>query len=550
MKAALFLAPILLGNLLVATLSRAAEAEADLCIYGGTSGGVIAAAQAARLGLTVIVLEPGGHLGGMTSGGLSWTDVGSSSQVTAVGGLPREFYERVGAKYGLPTGSRFGAPNGDNNIKGYDWRKPPSLAFEPKVAEAVFGELAHDPKISVYLHSRLAGVWREGTRIRQLVTEDHRVFGAKMFLDATYEGDLLARAGITFALGREANSQYGETHNGAQPPGRGRFEVPIDPYLIAGHPESGPLPYLLSSDLWNKPGSADRRIQSYNYRACLTDDPANRVPIAPPADYNPDNFELLARWTQARVAAGQKLTLRSYCKYDPLPHHKFDFNNRWPISTDYIGHADAYTEASTAERAQIAKEHENYLRGFFHFLATDPRIPANVRHEMSSFGLCRDEFPDTAGWPDQLYVREARRMVGAFVMKEDNVRGILQAPDSVGLGVYGVDSHAVRRLIFEGQPMLEVQEPAAVPHPYPIAYGSIVPRSAECENLFATFALSASHVAFASIRMEPVFMALSQSAATAAWIAIRDGVPVQQVSYSKLRKRLLTDHALLDWPGR
>ena len=527
--------------------------EADLCIYGGTSGGVVAAVQAARLGKTVVIIEPGQHLGGMTAGGLSWTDVGNSDRVGAVGGLAREVYERIGAHYGQKPGTAFDVPNTPEQLRmAVDFSKPPSLAFEPHVAEAIFVALAKEARATVHLGQALASVRKEGTRIREIVTANGTVFRAHVFLDATYEGDLMAQAGISHTVGREANAQYAETLNGIQPPavsGRsGKFDVPIDPYVVPGNPASGILPYLLRTEPLGTVGAADERVQSYNFRVCLTDNPANRIPLGTPANYREANYELLARWTEARVAAGENLTLRSYLKYDPLQNGKFDFNNRWPISTDFLGGADHYPRASPEKRKQIASAHEDYLRGFFHFLATSPRVPAAVREEMSRFGLCKDEFTGTGGWPHQIYVREARRMVGSFVMTEHEVRGPRVAPQSVGLGAYGVDMHAVRRLVVDGRPVNEGSNGGSVPQPYPIAYGAIVPKLSECENLFVTFCLSASHVAFGSIRMEPVFMTLSQAAATAASLAIDGKVPVQRVNYDKLRARLLADRVVLDWP--
>jgi hypothetical protein len=525
---------------------------ADVCVYGGTSGGVVAAVQAARMGKTVILVEPGKHLGGMTAGGLSWTDVGRSDRVGAVGGMAREVYERIGAHYGQKPGSAFDAPTTEEQVRrGVDFSKPPSLAFEPKVAEAVFVRLAAEHNLAVHYGQRIATVRKDGPRIREIVMEDGQTIAARVFLDATYEGDLLARAGVSYTVGREANAVYGETLNGIQPPARsptsGKFEVAVDPYIVPGNPASGVLPYLLQAEPLGEIGSADKRVQSYNYRVCLTDDPQKRLPIEPPTTYDAANYELLARWIEARVAAGQTLTLRSFLKYDPLQHRKFDFNNRWPISTDFLGGAESYPEATYAQRRQIARAHEDYLRGFFHFLATSPRVPAAVRDEMSRFGLCRDEFADNGGWPHQLYVREARRMVSDFVITEHHCRGARRAPSSIGLGAYGIDLHAVRRIVHEGQPVNEGSNGGSVPGPYPIGYGAVVPKAAECDNLLVTFALSASHVAFGSIRMEPVFMTLSQSAATAACLAIDDDVPVQQVDYAILRERLLADKQVIEW---
>lgn len=524
--------------------------KADVCVYGGTSGGVIAAVQAARMGRAAVVLEPGKHLGGMTAGGLSWTDVGSSERVWAVSGMAREFYERVGKHYGQEPRTVFDPPvSTDPTRTGYDFPKPPSLSFEPKVAEVVFNEILAEARVLVHFQSLLSGVSKRNGRITEIVTRDGLRVRAQMFIDATYEGDLMALAGVSFTYGREANAQYGETVNGVQGPATnpraGKFDVPVDPYVVPGRPESGVLPYLVQLGGLGEPGTADRLIQSYNYRACLTDVATNRLPIRPPADYDPAHYELLARWIAARATAGKKLTLRDFLKYDPLQNGKYDFNNRWAISTDFIGGAHAYPAADATQRRAIARAHESYLRGFFHFLAADPRVPAAVRDEMGRFGLCRDEFTDNGGWPHQLYVREARRMVSDFVMTEHHCAGERVAPMPIGLGAYGIDMHAVRRIAHEGQAVNEGTRGRPVPAPYPIGYGAIVPKAEECENLFVTFALSASHVAFGSIRMEPTFMMLCQSAATAACLAIEAKTSVQTVNYPRLAARLKADGQVL-----
>jgi hypothetical protein len=548
-----WLATVLLTPRAAVCAEAPASSSADVIIYGGTSGGVVAGIQAARMGETVILLEPGKHLGGMTAGGLSWTDVGNAPErIQAIGGLTREVYQRIGAAYGMKPGTEFDPPKStDATRTGVDFAKPPSLSFEPKMAERIFNELVAEAGVTVRFNAPLASVEKSANRIVSLTAANGQQYRGRVFIDATYEGDLLAAAGVSFTLGREANSQYGETVNGIQGPARkpaaGKFEVSIDPFRTAGDPASGPLPYLLQLGELGQIGAADRRIQSYNYRLCLTDRPDNRRPIEPPTNYDPANYELLARWIAAREKAGERLTLRSFLKYDPLQKGKYDFNNRWPISTDFLGGADDYPEADASERVEIARRHEDYLRGFFHFLATDKRSPPRVREEMSRFGLCRDEFADNGGWPHQLYVREARRMVGDFVMTEHHCTGKEVAADSIGLGTYGIDMHGARRLIYKGQPINDGSNSVSVPQPYPIAYRAIVPKQHECDNLLATFALSASHVAFGSIRMEPVFMTLSQSAATAAALAIDADQTVQEVPYPQLRDRLLLDGQVLEW---
>ena len=526
-----------------------AVAAVDVCIYGATSGGVVSAVQAARMGKSVIVLEPGKHVGGMTASGLSWTDVGSSDRMWIIGGLAKEFYQRVGKHYGQDPNTVFASADGEKASGGYDFNKPPSLSFEPKVAERVFNEWLRENTVDVRFDTRLKSLKKRENQIEEVVTLRGERFRAKMFIDASYEGDLMALAGVSYTVGREANSQYGETVNGIQGPATstrgGKFDVKIDPFRVPGNPSSGILPYLLQSGPLGEIGSADKRVQSYNYRVCLTDNPTNKISIKPPQDYDAANYELLARWIEARVTAGHKLTLRDFLKYDPLQNRKYDFNNRWPISTDFIGGANQYPEAGWQERIQIAKEHENYLRGFFHFLATDSRTPKSVRDEMKRFGLCKDEFVDNAGWPHQLYVREARRMVSDFVMTEAHVSGERVASKPIGMGAYGTDMHAVRRIVHNGQPMNEGTIGRSVPAPYPISYDAIVPKKNECSNLLVTFALSASHVAFGSIRMEPVFMIISQSAATAACLSIDQNISIQNLPYEQLAKSLRLDKQVL-----
>ena len=523
----------------------------DIVVFGGTSGGVVSAVQAARMGKSVIIVEPGNHLGGMMASGLSWSDVGSAERAKLFGGLAREVFERIGKYYGQDPKTVYDVTvpmDAERAKSGVDFNRPPSLAFEPKVAEQVFMEMAREAGVVIRYGAHLKSVQKQGARLTQLTLEDGTFLKAQMFVDATYEGDLMAASGVSYTLGRESNDQYSETGNGVRGPSHGpasgRFIAPIDPYVKAGDPNSGLLP-LISREKLAPLGSADKHIQSYNYRLCLTDDPALRVPLDPPSDFNPAHWELLGRYIVSLTNMGQKITLSSFCKYDPLPNRKFDFNNRWPISTDLLGGADGWPEGSKAERATIAKTHEDYLRGLFHFLRTDSRVPKNVREEASRFGLPRDEFPDNGHWPHQIYVREARRMVSDLVMNEHHIRNEFVAPNPVALATYPMDIHAVRRLFHDGK-LFNEGFGEGFGKPAPIGYGAIVPKSSECENLFVTFALSSSHAAFGSIRMEPVFMVTSQSAATAASLAIDERVSVQQVNQLKLHTRLLADGTILE----
>ena len=552
--------------------------EADLCIFGGTSGGIAAAVQAARLGKTAVLVNPTKYLGGLTTGGLGATDIGNKA---AIGGLARDYYHRLAQHYAkdrswtLETApdyfsKRRGGQAGASALTGAD---ATMWTFEPGVAEKVFLQWLDEAKTPVYLNQRLKSVTKTGPRITEITMENGRVFRAKMFMDATYEGDLLAKAGCSFHVGREANATYGETLNGvrASTPHH-QFTVPVDPYVKPGDARSGLLPHIQSGD-GGKPGDGDKAAQAYNYRLCFTTDPKNRLPaqkpaamaqakwdallkaanhslpVTPPASYDAKEFELLGRYLEALVVAKRNPKLAQFWNPIWMPNHKTDINNNGGFSTDFIGRNYDYPNADYATRERIAKEHEAYIRGFLTFLATDARVPEEMRREMQSWGPPKDEFRDTDGWPRELYVREARRLVGEYVMSEKNCRYVETITDSVGLGAYNMDSHNCQRIVKNGK--VENEGDVQIPpmKPYPVSYRSIIPKAAECDNLFVPVCLSSSHIAYGSIRMEPVFMVLGQSAATAAAIAIDDKVPVQKVNYEKLRARLLADKQVLDWTG-
>ena len=529
--------------------------ETDICVYGGTSGGVAAAVQAARLGRTVALVEPDRHLGGMTSGGLSAVDIGNPR---TVGGIAREYFTRLAGRYGrvLPWDEEIeGVPTGG------------AFAVEPHTAEELFDAFAQEAGVPVHREKPLAEVRKQGRRITEIVAADGSVFRARMFIDATYEGDLMAKAGVGYTLMREANERYGETLNGVlfhpryepkrewgvagpngrRPDGKGLWDrdIPLDPYRVEGDPASGLLP-LIHPDPVGEPGSEAPGVQAYCYRLCLTRNPDNRIPLERPDGYDAAQYELVARFIRECVAAGDDMDLRWFSKYDPIPGDKFDFNTA-TFGGNLPGASWAWPEADPAGRAALAQEHERYHRGLLHFLATDERVPERVRKEMSAFGLCRDEFEDTGGWPHQIYVREARRMVSDLVLTEHHCQGREVAPSSIGLGSYGMDLHEIRRVVHNGIVWREGKGGGRVPAPYPIGYGAITPKAAEAENLLVTFAVSASHVAFGSTRMEPPLMILSQSAATAASLAIDAGTSVQQVPYAKLAERLRADGQILEF---
>jgi lysophospholipase L1-like esterase len=523
-------------------------AEADLCVYGGTSGGVMAAVQAARMGKSVILVSPTRHVGGLTTSGLGWTDLGSEA---ILGGLSREFYHRLYVHYQRPsawtwqTSASFG--NSGQNGPAFNHTTQLASVFEPHVAEMIFNQLLAEHSISV-IHARLDltnGVTMDGQRILALHTEDGSEFRAKMFIDASYEGDLMAKAGVTYTIGREANATYNEARNGIQVANATKNQLPdgIDPYVIPGNPASGLLPGV-NPNAGSLDGSADNKLQAYCYRMVLTDVVANRVPVLQPEGYNESDYVLLFR----AIAAGQS---SAFFKFDRMPNRKTDSNNASGMSTDYIGGNYGpdwnWAEASHERREQAAREHEKWQRGLIWTLQNHPSIPLTIRNAYANWGLPADEFTDNNNWPHQIYVREARRMVSDYVMKQANCSGETMAPDSVGLAAYTMDSHNVQRHVRNGIVKNEgdVQYPTA--GPYPVSYRSIVPRVGECENLLVPWCLSASHIAFGSIRMEPVFMILGQSAATAAALAIDSNVSVQALDYHKLAAVLNVDGQKLSY---
>lgn len=556
--------PFFFLSFLLPFVASAAVHEAEVCVFGGTSGGVAAAVQAARMGRSVLLAEPGRHLGGMTSGGLSAVDIGDPR---SVGGLAREYFTRLAATVGTtlawdkPFTSKAGGPATGG-----------AYAIEPHRAEQLFELMAREAGVRVLFEARLVGVKKEGVRLTELTLENGDVIRARVFVDTTYEGDLMARAGVSYTLEREGNARYGESYNGIHyaekyqprtghlmpgpngrvPGGQGVWDrdFPLDPYRIKGDPASGLLPLVDAGDP-GRPGDPAPGVQAYCYRLCLTTDPANSRPIAPPPDYDPARYELVVRFIEACLANGDAMDLRWFSKYDPLPNQKWDFNTA-TFGGNLPGASHAWPEASYAQREKIAREHENYHRGLLHFLATDPRVPAKVRADMARFGLPKDEFTDTGGWPHQIYVREARRMVSALVLTEHHTFGREVAPKSVGLGSYGTDIHEIRRIVKDGVVIREgkVAGGRGGAPPYAIGYDALVPKRGECDNLFVTFALSASHSAFASLRMEPVLMITSQSAATAAVLALADGRAVQDVDYAALRERLQADGQVLEWPAK
>ena len=537
-----------LSLLCLLSLRLVAAETYDVVIYGGTSAGVIAAVQAKKLGKSVVIVGPDVHLGGLSSGGLGYTDTGNKA---VIGGLARNFYHRVWVEYQKPETWKWQKTEAFGN-KGQgtvamDKDERTMWIFEPSVAEKVFEDYVKEFGLTVHRDEwldRAKGVRKENGRITEITMLSGKSFAGKMFIDATYEGDLLAAAGVSYHVGREANATYGEEWNGNQVGilhhGHhfGAVKKPISAYKTPGDPASGLLPRI-SAEPPGVRGEGDKRVQAYCYRWCATDHPDNRIPFPKPANYDASQYELVIRV----LDAGWRQTFH---KFDLLPNRKTDTNNHGPFSFDNIGMNYDYPEASYERRKEILAEHRTYQQGLLWFLANDPRVPADVREEANRWGLPKDEFKDNGHWPHQIYVREARRMVGAFVMTENELTKKKPTPDSVGMGSYTIDSHNVRRYVTpEGH--VQNEGDIGVPiSPYSIAYGSLVPKRGEIANLFAPVACSATHIAYGSIRMEPVFMILGQSAATAAAMAIEGNLAVQDVPYAALRARLLADGQVLE----
>jgi hypothetical protein len=512
----------------------------DIVVYGGTSAGVAAAVQAKRMGKTVIIVCPDKHLGGLTSGGLTWTDSGRKE---AIGGISREFYQRMKKHYDKPESWIYQKPEEYSRYRPDD---DAMWVFEPHIAEQGFEELVAEYKIPVYRNewlNRKSGVKKNGSRIISITMLDDKTYRGRMFIDATYEGDLMAVAGVSYHVGREGNDVYGETLNGVQTRNATshQFEKPVDPYSTPGDPDSGLLP-LIHSDNPGIEGTGDKRIQAYNFRMCLTKVTENRVSFPKPNNYDPMQYELLARYLDKGWRA-------IFAKFDPAPNNKTDTNNHGAFSTDNIGMNYDYPEATYKRRQEIIKEHEDYQKGLMWFLAYDPRVPVDVREKTSQWGLAKDEFRDNGHWPHQIYVRESRRMISDFVTTELHLRKIKPTPKPIGMGSYNMDSHNVQRYIDEnGHARNEGDIQINPGGPYPISYGAIVPKTSECTNLLVPICVSSSHIAYGSIRMEPVFMILGQSAATAAAFSIDDNSDVQNVDYYKLKTRLLADGQVLNLP--
>jgi hypothetical protein len=519
------LSPFLICLLAGSVSGQQTALTVDICVYGGTSAGVIAAYTAKKAGKSVVLIEPGRHLGGLSSGGLGNTDIGNKR---AIRGLARDFYRRVGKHYG----------------------KPEQWTFEPHVAEAIFEQYIREADVPVLRGHRILRFPYEydldelrlvTITLEATATRDTVQVTANQFIDCSYEGDLMAFGLVDYTIGREANSQYGETYNGVQLLDKHQFPDGVDPYRIPGKPDSGLL-WGISDKPLQANGSGDQHVQAYNFRLCLTDVPANRIAISRPADYDSTKYELLLRQIDKKVPSELTWNLMHFVE---MPNRKTDINNCGGFSTDMIGDADDYANASYDRRAEIVRQHESYTKGLLYFIGHDPRMPKHLRDEMQQWGYPKDEYVDNQNFTPQLYIREARRLVGEYVMTQANCQGRVTVPDSIGLAAYTMDSHNCQRVVIEknGQRMVKNEGDVQVGGfpPYPVSYRALVPKQAFCQNLLVPVCLSASHIAYGSIRMEPVFMGLAQAAALAACQAIDRGVAVQDVDVTQFQKTLFGD---------
>ncbi len=478
----------------------------DVAVYGGTAGGAVAAVAAAREGVRVVLLEPRRHVGGMVSGGLGQTDYGNQA---VIGGMSREFFERVGKHYGQPVA----------------WH------FEPHVAEQVFNDWLKEANVPVLFEQRLDRVEMDGNRIRAIRMENGASYAARVFIDATYEGDLMARAGVSYTVGREGRSQYDESLAGVQEGSQyHQFDAPV-----SGRDEKGRLLPGVYAGEKGEPGDGDRKVQAYNFRVCLSSREGNKLPLPKPPGYDPRRYEILKRYFALR---GQDLQMNDIMIFSRMPNDKTDINNRGPLSTDHIGANWDYPEANNRRREEIWRDHVDYVQGFFYFLAHDPCVPKHLQDEINRWGLAKDEYPDNGHWSHQLYVREARRMVGEYVMTQRDVQEDRSKTDSIGMGSYNIDSHHVQRVI-RADGTLENEGDVEVPtKPYEIPYRILVPKDEQCPNLLVPVCVSASHIAYGSLRMEPQYMVMGQTSGVAAAEAVRGSTAVQSVDVSRLRDRL------------
>lgn len=517
----------------------------DVVIYGGTSAGVMAAISAAKMGESVVLLCPQKHVGGITTSGLGWTDKPyKEEENNLIGGLTRDFYSQIYNYYENNNAWQEGTRDEYvNKIANTSHKVADGLmwTFEPHVAEDIFDAFLKNAHVTVLLNTKLnrkSGVNIVKGHINSITMLNGDQFRGKVFIDATYTGDLMAAAGVSFTIGRESNCKYGETLNGIETALARSHQFPrgVSPYRKENDPSSGLLPNIRPNQ-GGADGSGDNKVQSFNYRLCLTDAPNNQVPITRPVGYDPSQYELLVRLFKAQP---KKRSLFDYFIWSPMPNRKTDINNLGAFSTDLIGMNDDFIEADYKKRTSLIERYESYTKGLLYFMGHDPRVPESIRDEMLKWGYPKNEFQSDNYWPYELYIREGRRMVSDFVMTQQYIQRVKSIPDPIAVGYYNMDSHNTQRYITpEGDVQNEGDVEVYPGGPYLISYRTIIPRYSECNNLLVPVCLSASHIVYGSIRMEPVFMEIGQAAGTAAAIAAKSSESVQKINYPELRKILL-----------
>lgn len=511
------------GALFLPSAASAATHTFDVVVYGATAGGVVAAVSAAREGLKAAIVEPGRHLGGMTSGGLGRTDHGRKE---VVGGYSLEFYKRVGRKYG-------------EDITWY---------FEPHIAEQVLQEMVKEAGVEVFFDHRLrldSGVDKRRSAVTEIFCENATSFKAKVFMDASYEGDLMKQAGISYAVGRESTVAYGESLAGVRPKDRAhQFDIPV-----LGLDANSQLLPDINPVQRGRLGDGDKKVQAYNFRMCLSSDPRNQVPFPQPPGYQWWRYEILLRHIDAftKYYGHPPKPKGDLFIWSMMPNNKTDINNHGPVSTDFMGASWDYPEATYQRRAEIWQEHINYTAGLFYFLVNDQRVPAVIRDEMKQWGLAADEFVDTNNWPHQLYVREARRMVGDFVMTQRDIQVDLTKPDVIGMGSYNSDSHNVQRYLQEDGTVQNEGNMEVAVTPYQIPYRVLLPKRKQATNLLVPVCVSSSHVVYSTLRMEPVYMIMGQAAGVAARMAISGKVDLHDIDTKGLAEKLRSQGAVFEW---
>ncbi len=502
------------------------ESRVDVLVYGGTAAGVMTAYAAAKEGAHVVLLTPDGHLGGMVTGGLSATDIGDSR---VIGGYTRLLYQRASDHYGnRGLASR------------NDW------LVEPHVAEEILEDMLRETGVQILRRARLReqnGVaLSANSRIASVTTVDGEEFTAKVFVDCSYDGDLLAQSGVSYSWGRESKDTYGESLAGVQNiKPQHQFAWPIYAYADDHrlYPDVSPGPLQPA-------GSGDQEVQAYNFRLVLTDDPNNRLPFSRPTNYDPSRFALLSKYLrQFSSHMRREPTLNDFFYPVRIPNGKADFNNNGPISTDYIGHSAAYPDANYADKERIREDHLRYTQSLLYFLTHDPVVPTKLKDELLAWGLPKDEFQDSDHWPRELYIREGRRMIGAYVVTQRDLQSDRTKPDAIGMGSYTSDSHNVQRVAMPDGSVRNEGDMQVPVSPYEIPYRAITPRRDQVQNLLVPVCLSASHVAYSSLRMEPQFMIMGQAAGVAAAIAARSNSPVQDVDIKALQRALRRTDAVL-----